>query len=105
MSPYSLFDPALILAHSTLTAVASAIHPVAGTISVAAALVILTVGVRFCLLPFAVAVLRAERIRRELAPELARLRKRHAADPARLLRELQAAHQRAGISPLAGLLP
>jgi YidC/Oxa1 family membrane protein insertase len=105
MSLYSLFDPALVLAHATLTAVASALQPRAGGFSVALALVILTLIARLCLLPFAVSVLRAERARVALAPELARLRKRHASDPSRLLRELQAAHRRAGISPLAGMLP
>jgi YidC/Oxa1 family membrane protein insertase len=105
MSVYSLFDPALILAHSAITTLATALHPLTGGASVVIALVALTLLVRAGLLPFAVSVLRAERSRRALAPELARLRKRHAGDPARLLRELQAAHQRAGISPLAGLLP
>lgn len=105
MSLYSLFDPAIVVLHSTLTAVASAIEPLAGGADVAIALVILTLVARLCLLPFAVSVLRAERARLALAPELARLRKRHASDPSRLARELLAAHRRAGISPLAGLMP
>jgi YidC/Oxa1 family membrane protein insertase len=105
MSLYSLLDPALILANSGVSRLASTLQPILGGTCIAVALVVLTVVVRACLVPFAVSVLRAERAKLALAPELARLRKRHACDPARLLRELKAAHQRAGISPLAGLLP
>jgi YidC/Oxa1 family membrane protein insertase len=69
------------------------------------ALVLVTLLARLGLLPFSVSVARSERAKRALAPELDRVRRRYAADPARQLREVQAAHRRAGISPLAGLLP
>jgi YidC/Oxa1 family membrane protein insertase len=105
MSLFSLFDPAVVLVHTGLTALAAGLHPVLGSADVAVALVLVTLIVRACLLPLAVAVLRAERARQALAPELARLRSRHAEDPARLVRELQAAHREAGISPFAGMLP
>jgi len=105
MSVFSLFDPAVVLIHTGLTTLASGLEPVLGGAAVAVALVLVTMLVRACLLPLALSVLRAERARQTLAPELARLRSRHANDPARLLRELQAAHQAAGISPLAGMLP
>jgi YidC/Oxa1 family membrane protein insertase len=105
MSLLSIFDPGVALVHTALTAIASGLEPVLGGASVAVALVLVTMLVRAALLPLAVSVLRAERGRQALAPELARLRRRHADDPARLLQELQAAHREAGISPLGGLLP
>jgi YidC/Oxa1 family membrane protein insertase len=105
MSVLAVFDPAVDLAYAGLTALANGIQPVFGGSAVAAALVIVTVVARACLLPFAISVLRAQRAKQALAPTLDRLRRRHRSDPARLLRELQAAHREAGISPLAGLLP
>jgi YidC/Oxa1 family membrane protein insertase len=105
MSLFSLFDPAVALVHTGLAALATDLEPMLGGAGVALALVLTTVVVRACLLPLSVAVLRAERARLTLAPELARLRARHAKDPVRMSRELQAAHREAGISPLAGMLP
>src|SRR4051794_34982478 len=103
MSVLSLLDPAVTLLHTGLTALAAGLHPVLGGAAVAVALVLVTVLVRVALLPLAISVLRAERSRRALAPELARLRRRHVNDPTRLLHELQAAHRNAGVSPVAGL--
>ena len=105
MSLLSIFDPAVVLVHDGLATLATGLQPVLGSASVAVALVLVTMLVRAGLLPLAIRVLRAERGRRALAPELARLRQRHANDPARLLRELESAHREAGISPAAGLLP
>ncbi len=105
MSLFSLFDPAVALVHTGLAALATHLEPMLGGAGVALALVLTTVVVRACLLPLSVAVLRAERTRLTLAPELARLRARYAKDPVRMSRELQAAHREAGISPLAGMLP
>lgn len=105
MSLLSLFDPAVVLIHTGVTALADGLQPMLGSAAVAVALVLVTMIVRACLVPLAVSVLRAERARQVLAPELARLRKRHADDPTRMVREIQAAHQRAGISPFAGMLP
>jgi len=105
MSVLSLLDPAVTLVHTGLTALASGLEPLLGAAGVALALVLVTIVIRACLLPLAISVLRAERARAALAPQLARLRSRHAEDPARLLREVQAAHREAGISPVAGMLP
>ena len=105
MSLLSLFDPAVVLVHTGLIAIASGLDPVLGGASVAVALMLVTVVVRAGLLPLAVAVLRGERARQALTPELDRLRRRHGQDPARLMREQQAAYRAAGISPFAGMLP
>jgi YidC/Oxa1 family membrane protein insertase len=105
MSLFSLFDPAVVLVHTALTWLAADLTPALGGAAVAGALVLVTLVVRACLLPLAVLVLRAERARQALAPELDRLRRRHRKDPARLVAEQQAAYRKAGISPFAGLLP
>ena len=103
MSPYDLLAPAVTLAHTLLTAIAEAVPgPVSGP-ALALAVVVLTALVRAAMLPLAVRNLRAERARAALAPELARLRTRHAADRERLARELLAAHRAAGVGPLSGL--
>jgi YidC/Oxa1 family membrane protein insertase len=105
MSVLSLLDPAVVLVHTALTSIAADLSPALGDAAVAASLVLVTLAVRTCLLPLALLVLRAERARRALAPELDRLRRRHQQDPARLVAEQQAAYRNAGISPFAGLLP
>ena len=103
MSPYDLLDPAVLLAHSLLTAIAEALPgPVSGT-ALALAVVGMTALVRAAMLPLAVRNVRTERARAALAPQLARLRKRHAADRERLARELLAAHRAAGVGVLGGL--
>ena len=103
MSPYDLLDPAVSLAHTLLTALAEAVPGPVGGPALALAVVVLTALVRAAMLPLAVRILRAERARAALAPELARLRTRHAGDRERLARELLAAHQAAGVGPLGGL--
>lgn len=103
MSPYDLLDPAVSLAHALLTAIAEAVPGPVGGPALALAVVILTVLVRAAMLPLAVRTVRAERARAALAPELARLRTRHAGDRERLARELLAAHRAAGVGLLGGL--
>jgi YidC/Oxa1 family membrane protein insertase len=100
-----MLDPALNLAYLTLTTLADGVRPLVGSAAVAIAVVMITLVARACLLPLAVSVLRADRAKRALAPELERIRRKHGSDPARLSRELLAAHRDSGISPLAGLLP
>jgi len=105
MSLLAVLNPALDLTYSILTTVSSGVRPLVGGASVALALVIVTLLARACLLPLAVSVLRAERAKQALAPTLERIRRRYGRDSARLTRELQAAYRKAGVSPLAGMLP
>ena len=105
MSLYDVLDPAVSLAHTLLTALAEAVPGPVGGPALALAVVALTVLVRAAMLPLAVRTLRAERARAALAPELARLRRRHGADRDRLARELLAAHRAAGVGLLGGLGP
>jgi YidC/Oxa1 family membrane protein insertase len=102
---FALFNPALNLIYPVLIALAARTEPLLGSAATACALVILTLAARTCLLPFAVRVVRAERAKQALAPQLNRIRDRHRQDPARQARELQKLYRQAGISPLTGLLP
>lgn len=105
MSPLALLDPAVAAAHHAVVLLAQAIQPAAGDAAVALALVLLSVLVRVLLLPLAISATRADLRRRTLLPELDRIRRRYGGDRARLAREVAALHRKAGISPLAGLLP
>ena len=66
-----------------------------------AAIVALSVGVRLALLPMtlrlAIKAQEIQRTIRDLAPELERLKRRHAADPVRLARETQALYRKHGV--------
>jgi YidC/Oxa1 family membrane protein insertase len=105
MSVYAVLDPFVPPAYALLTHVAALVRPLAAGADAAVALILVTLLVRLALVPFTVRMVRAERARRALAPETARLRERFAGDRQRLTEELRAAHQRAGVSPLAGLGP
>ena len=100
--PVSLLLTAL--AHGLAAAVAAA-DPVVGSAAPLVAIAAFTIVVRLLLVPFSAARVRAERDRRRIAPAVAALRRRHAADPARLQRELQRLHSAHGVSPTAGCLP
>ncbi|MER7212015.1 membrane protein insertase YidC [Streptosporangium sp. NPDC000239] len=73
--------------------------------SAALAIVVFTVCVRLLLLPFGVMQARGARAQAALAPKLAKLRERHAKDPARLYRETTALYAEEGVSPFGGFLP
>lgn len=69
------------------------------------AVVFLVVSVRALLIRPALGQLRSARRTRELAPQLAKLRKRHAGDRQRLGREMQKLYADNKVSPLGGCLP
>ncbi|WP_406295542.1 YidC/Oxa1 family membrane protein insertase [Embleya sp. NBC_00888] len=97
--------PVLGVAHDVLLTLADALAPLLGTGSVAGAVVVFTACVRLALLPLGYAQARAEVARARLAPQVRRLRDRHARDPQRLARELTALHRESGTSMFAGMLP
>jgi YidC/Oxa1 family membrane protein insertase len=105
MSPYALLDPLVRAAYAAVTGVATMFPGQPGGVGYAAAVVLVTITVRTCLVPAALSALRAERSRAALAPQIARLRARYAHDRSRLARETTEAYRRAGISPFAGLRP
>ncbi len=87
MNPFDLLTPAIRLAYHGLTGLAAVLTPVAGSARGALALVLLTMIIRLAILLLSIRMIRADRLRRSLAPELDRLRRQHSEDPSRLLEE------------------
>ncbi len=99
------FTAALEGGYTVLVSVVSILNPAFGTASAALAIVLVTVLVRFALIPVGIALARSERTRRRLAPALAELQRRYRGDP-RLLREKTVElYARENASPAAGCLP
>ncbi|WP_157248463.1 YidC/Oxa1 family membrane protein insertase [Nonomuraea typhae] len=71
----------------------------------ALAIVLFTVTVRILLLPLGVKQARAVKIRERLAPKLQELQKRHARDPERLGKEMNALYAKEGTTPFGGMWP
>lgn len=103
----SLFPPfavALDGLYSFLALLAELTAPVTGSAAWALAVVLLTVLVRLVLLPVAVSQVKAELVRRRLAPGIADLRRR-IASPEALQRAVMKLYADERVSPLAGCLP
>ena len=92
-------------AYSALLSLSTALEPVAGSVSAALAVMLVTVGVRAALIPVGVSQARAEQMRARLAPRLRALQQRHSRDRERLQRETMALYRDEQASPLAGCLP
>ncbi|MFI1971723.1 hypothetical protein BLA24_19810 [Streptomyces cinnamoneus] len=90
---------------SLLSHLADALDPLFGASATAAAIILVTLGVRLALHPLARSAARGERRRAELAPQVAKLRRRHKNDPERLVRAMGELHKKEGVSPLGGFLP
>ncbi|UWP84653.1 YidC/Oxa1 family membrane protein insertase [Dactylosporangium fulvum] len=73
--------------------------------SMPAAVIVATVLLRAAMLPLSVRAYRAERVRSRLAPQLAALREKYAAEPAVLAEKTTALLRAEGSGPFAGLLP
>jgi YidC/Oxa1 family membrane protein insertase len=97
-----LYANPVALTSTVLSSFARVLTPIGGTV---AAIVVLTIVVRLALHPLTRAAVRGERARASLAPQVAKLRKRHGSDYARLVEETQALYRKENISPYAGLLP
>ena len=105
MSISHLFGAAVGAAHSAIEGLASLLTPLAGSLSVALAIVLFTLLVRLTISPLTYLQVRSGRRRAALAPELAGLRDKHAQDPRTLAAETLALQRANGIGPFAGLLP
>lgn len=88
-----------------VTALATALQPVFGGASTAAAIACFTLAVRLVLLPLSYAQVRAERNRARLQPAIQRLRERYRHNPERLQREMAALYASEGSAPFGGCLP
>lgn len=89
----------------SVASIADALHPFFHDSATAAAVVACTLLVRFALHPLARKAASGERVRAELAPATAELRRKHRNDSERMTRELTALHAERGVSPLTGCLP
>ncbi len=92
-------------AYGLVTALATTAEPVAGSAGGLVAVVLLTLLVRSLLVPVGMSQVRAEYIRRRLAPRLAELRRRHARDREALARATMDLYREEKTSPFAGMLP
>jgi YidC/Oxa1 family membrane protein insertase len=92
-------------AYRLVTALSAAAEPVAGTAAGVVAIVVLTILVRAALLPVGVSQVRAEFVRRRLAPQLADLQKKHGTDREKLAQATMELYRREQTSPFAGMLP
>lgn len=90
---------------SFLSHFSDALVPLFGASATAAAIVLVTLGVRLALHPLARSAARGERARTALAPQVQKLRKRHKNDPERLMRATSELYAKAGVSPWGGILP
>ncbi len=102
------FPPLALLLDLTtraLLALTSFFDPLAGGLSAALAVVVVTLAVRVLLIPVGVSQARAEQTRARLAPRLRALQERWRKDPERLQRETMQLYRDEGASPFAGCLP
>jgi len=107
MDPFT-FPPLTTLldgAYSLLLGLASALEPLAGSASAAAAVILVTLIVRVLLIPVGVSQAKAEQQRARLAPHLRALQKKYKKNPERLQREMMALYREHNTSPFAGMLP
>lgn len=92
-------------AYSLVTALSTAVEPIAGTAAGLVAVVILTMLVRIVLIPVGVSQVRAEYSRRRIAPRLAELQRRHKGDRETLAQKTMELYREEQASPFAGMLP
>lgn len=102
---FDMFDMPVSIAAALVGGLADVLHPVAGGLATALAIVVFTAGVRLLLVPLAVAAARGERKRAQLTPKVQALRKKYAKNPERLRRETAALYEAEGTTMLAGCLP
>ncbi|GGL18417.1 membrane protein insertase YidC [Mangrovihabitans endophyticus] len=92
-------------AHAVLEGLAALLTPAAGGLAAALAVVLLTAAVRLAISPLSYLQARATRRRAALAPDIEKLRAKHADDPTAFLAESMALHRAAGAGTLVTVLP
>jgi|SRR5437868_4664453 len=100
-----LLDTPVSLAYALVTGLAEGLHPVAGGLATATAIVVFTAAVRLLMVPLAVSAAKGERTRARLQPKVQALQRKHAKDPHRLRQEIAALYETEEATPLAGCLP
>jgi YidC/Oxa1 family membrane protein insertase len=102
---FAFLDVPIDVAYHIVSALAAGLHPVAGGLATALAIVMFTAGVRLLLLPLSLYALRGQAGMAALQAQVLQLQRRYARQPDRLQRELTALYQRNGASMLGGCLP
>lgn len=107
MDPFSFAPIGALLegAYVFVEAIASLLDPVAGGLSAALAIVVLTLVVRTALIPVGISQVKAEWARRRIAPKLAALQRKHKGKPEVLQQKTMALYKAEKVSPFAGILP
>jgi YidC/Oxa1 family membrane protein insertase len=107
MNIYEIGPVSAILhaAYVGVTALADALEPLAGGLSAALAIVVLTLIVRSALIPVGISQVRAEYTRRRIAPKLQALQKRYKKNPELLAKKTTELYAAEKASPFAGMLP
>jgi YidC/Oxa1 family membrane protein insertase len=101
----TLFGVPVDAVYHLVFALTNVLTPVLGGLAAVAAIILVTMAVRLLVSPLTFRALRGQAAQARLAPEIQRLRQRHAKQPDRLQRELTALYQREGTSMFAGFAP
>jgi YidC/Oxa1 family membrane protein insertase len=101
----SLFGVPVDAAYHLVFALTNVLTPVLGGAAAVAGIVVFTAAVRLLVTPLTFRALRGQAAQAALAPQVQRLRQRHARQPERLQRELTELYRREGTSPFAGFAP
>jgi len=101
----SLFGVPVDAAYHLVFALTNVLTPVLGGVAAVAGIVVFTSAVRLLVTPLTFRALRGQAAQAALAPQVQRLRQRHARQPERLQRELTELYTREGTSPFAGFAP
>ena len=101
----TLFGVPVDAVYHLVFALTNVLTPVLGGLAAVAGIILVTMAVRLLVSPLTFRALRGQAAQARLAPEIQRLRQRHAKQPERLQRELTALYQREGTSMFAGFAP
>ena len=101
----TLFGVPVDALYHIVLALTNLLTPVLGGLAAVAGIIAITVAVRLLVSPLTFRALRGQAAQARLAPEMQRLRQRHAKQPERLQREVTALYQREGTSVFAGFAP
>ena len=105
MSLFAAFDAVVGVAHSAIEGLATLLTPTVGGLAAALAIVAFTILVRLLVSPLSWVQARSAKRGAALAPEIAKLRKKHKDDPVRLASETLALQRANGAGPGMSLLP
>jgi YidC/Oxa1 family membrane protein insertase len=101
----TLFGVPVDAVYHLVFALTNVLTPVLGGLAAVAGIILVTMAVRLLVSPLTFRALRGQAAQARIAPEIQRLRRRHAKQPDRLQRELTALYQREGTSMFAGFAP